>query len=82
MIITLAELNRALAALPDPRNAREAGRMHWRVAIETDMPVQPLYEDPGSIGPTIRFATFELKKVAKSGGIFWRWTPCDELIID
>lgn len=82
MIITLSELNKCVAALPEPHIAREMDRQQWRVVIEPDMPVRPLYDNPDPVGPTIRIATFELKKVAKGSVISWRWTPCDELIID
>lgn len=81
MIITLDELNKCTKALPDPYIAREMDRSHWKVVIEPDMPVWPWYDSPDPNGPTIRIATFELKKVARNGSIFWRWMPCDDLII-
>ncbi len=80
-MITLEELNKCVSALPNPVTALEQRRDHWRVAIVPDMPVRPLYEDISPIGPTVRIATFRLQKVAKSGNVQWRWTPCDELII-
>lgn len=81
MIITLAELNKCVAALPEPHIAREMDRTHWRVAIKPDMPVWPLYEEASPTGPRIRIATFQLKQVIKDGAIFWRWAPTDDLII-
>ncbi len=81
MLITLEELNKCVGALPDPHIAREMDRAFWRVMIEPDKTVRPLYEEPSPHGPTIRIATFELKKIAQYGSIVWRWTPCDELII-
>lgn len=81
MLITLDELNKCVKALPSPAIAVEQHRDHWRVPIEPDMPVRPLYEEPSPIGPTFRIATFRVQKVAKNGTHHWRWVPCDEVVI-
>ncbi len=81
MMITLDELNKCVSALPDPVTAIEQRRDRWRVAIVPDMPVRPLYEDPGPYGPTVRVATFRAQRVVNRGMHQWRWTPCDEVVI-
>ena len=81
MIITLDELNRCIAALPNPHIAREMNRKQWRVAIEPDMHARPLYDNPDPIGPAVKIATFELRKIAHLGTIGYRWASMDELII-
>lgn len=81
MLITLEELNKCVKALPNPAVAIGEHRTHWRVPIVPDMPVRPLYEEPDPRGPTIRIATFEARQVADHGRRYWRWAPCDEVVI-
>ena len=80
MLITLDELNKCVKGLPNPVTALDQHRNHWRVPIAPDIPVQPLSTEM-PINVDIRIATFELKKVIDHGRRYWRWAPCDEVVI-
>jgi hypothetical protein len=80
-MITLEELRRASASLPDPRIAVEMGQRCCRVPITEHVPVAALDDVPSPVGPTIRMVSFELKELIKDGVRQWRWTTLDEVII-
>ena len=80
IVITLEQLNAAAKQLPHPQTLADMRVFTYRVPIPLPIRVLPLATEP-TTSPVMKVATFELRKYGEHGGLFWRWSPLDEIAI-